>query len=62
MSEIVSLRRAGGVPPVVVSEREVRKLAERYALRIAQIRGLIAVHGADAARLAAAARRLKERH
>jgi len=62
MSEIVSFQRAGGAPPVVVSEREVRRLAERYALRIAQIRGLIAIHGTNAAKLDAAARRLKRAH
>lgn len=59
MSEVVSFRRAGG-PVVVVSEREVRRLADRYALRIAQIRGLIAIHGDDTAKLDAAVRRLKQ--
>ena len=59
MSEIVSFRRGGG-PVAVVSEREVRRLADRYALRIAQIRGLIAIHGADDAKLDTAVRRLKQ--
>lgn len=58
MSKIVSFRR-GGRPTAAVSEREVRRLADRYVLRIAQIRGLIAVHGVDEAKLDAAARRLR---
>jgi hypothetical protein len=55
----VSRKRDGDVAAAtVVDNREAWKLAMKYDLTMAQVRGLIEIHGNDLSKLTAAARRL----
>ena len=60
MSKIVNIKHDDRAPPppAVIDDCEVWKLAMKYDLRMAQIRGLNALYGNNASKLAAAAKRL----
>jgi hypothetical protein len=60
MSEIATIKRSDDAqPPTVISDDEVKRLALRYRVRMAQIRGLIAIHGREVSKLNAAVKRLQ---
>ena len=60
MTKILSIRRkVDEQPRVIASDQEVKELAIGYKLTMGQVRGLIALHGMDRAKLDAAAERLR---
>jgi hypothetical protein len=59
MSEIAEHSSDTLEPPTPIGDHEIKRLAHHYHLRVAQIRGLIALYGNNAAKLDAAVRRLK---
>ena len=55
----VSMKRDVGIAAAaVVDNREAWKLAMKYDLTMAQVRGLIEIHGNDMSKLTTAAKRL----
>jgi hypothetical protein len=55
----VSMKRDGdAAAATVIDNREAWKLAIKYDLTMAQVRGLIEIHGNDMSKLTAAAKRL----
>jgi hypothetical protein len=61
MSNVVRKKRgrADVAPTVaVMDDREIRDLAMKYDLRIAQVRGLVALYGDNKSKIVAAAKRL----
>jgi len=59
MSKTVSVEPdAVAPPPPIIDDRGVREFAIKYDLRMAQVRGLIAIYGSNPSKLVAAARRL----
>ena len=60
MTQILSIRRkVDEEPRLIASDQEVKELAIGYKLTMGQVRGLIALHGMNRAKLDAAAEKLR---